>query len=168
MIKGVDKMNNKDRIRVAVILTFVTYCIILLKVIVFKYPRPMIREILASWNLDLVYRNFRSANFLPFRTIIPDLMTFNSYNLKVAMYNIIAFMPMGFFLPIITNRVKNIAFTIIIATAISLIIESIQLITVLGSFDVDDILLNAIGAIFGFIFYLIFIKKKRSMAKGGV
>ena len=53
--------------------------------------------------------------------------------------NIIAFAPFGFFLPVI-----SFGFTW------SLILETLQLIFKVGSFDVDDLFLNTLGAAFGF------------------
>ena len=150
-------MDKKGMIKLITLL-FIIYCLILLILIIFKYPRVLIKEILVSWNFGLVYRNIRTANLIPFRTITRDIFTFDSYYIKVLMYNIIAFVPMGFLLPIISNKGKNIYFITIFATIFSLIIEVIQLITVLGAFDIDDILLNTIGAIIGFTLYLAFLK----------
>jgi len=36
--------------------------------------------------------------------------------------------------------------------------EIIQLLTAIGTFDVDDILLNLLGAVLGYLFYQIFMR----------
>lgn len=41
---------------------------------------------------------------------------------------------------------------------LSLVFEIIQLLTALGDFDVDDILLNVLGAVLGYLFYQIFTR----------
>ena len=41
---------------------------------------------------------------------------------------------------------------------LSLIFETIQLLTGLGEFDVDDILLNILGAVIGYMFYHIVVR----------
>ena len=46
-------------------------------------------------------------------------------------------------------------------TALILTIELVQLLTLLGSFDVDDIILNLGGMTVGYIACLLFHRKKR-------
>ena len=65
--------------------------------------------------------------------------------------NVIAFMPFGFLLPPLMNY-KTIWFvTTIWAFLFSLFAETIQLFFRLGSFDVDDMLLNTVGGLLGYI-----------------
>ena len=87
-------MDKKGMIKLITLL-FIIYCLILLILIIFKYPRVLIKEILVSWNFGLVYRNIRTANLIPFRTITRDILTFDSYYIKVLMYN--PFVLMGFY-----------------------------------------------------------------------
>ena len=67
--------------------------------------------------------------------------------------NVAAFIPCGFFLPIISRRCKRWYNTILISFLFSLSVELIQLVSKVGSFDVDDLLLNTLGGILGFILY---------------
>lgn len=67
--------------------------------------------------------------------------------------NVAAFMPCGFFLPIISRRSKKWQYTILLCFCLSLGVELLQLLVRVGSFDVDDILLNSIGGILGYLFY---------------
>lgn len=69
--------------------------------------------------------------------------------------NIVAFMPCGFFLPIISRRGKAWYRCISLCFGLSLGIELTQLIFCVGSFDVDDLLLNTIGGALGFICFKI-------------
>ena len=70
--------------------------------------------------------------------------------------NILAFMPFGFFRPIIGRR-KNAFFrTLIQGCLFSLMVEVIQLLTNVGSFDVDDIILNTFGVFLGYIIFILF------------
>lgn len=64
--------------------------------------------------------------------------------------NVAAFMPFGFFLPIFSVRCKRFLNTVFYSCELSLLVELIQLITKVGSFDVDDIILNTIGGAAGF------------------
>lgn len=65
--------------------------------------------------------------------------------------NVIAFMPFGFLLPPLMNYKTNWFVTTIWAFLFSLFAETIQLFFRLGSFDVDDMLLNTIGGLLGYI-----------------
>ena len=69
--------------------------------------------------------------------------------------NVVCFMPFGFLLPTVTHNkaFKNIVSVTIMATMFSMIIETAQLITKVGAFDVDDMLLNATGGLLGYIIY---------------
>lgn len=67
--------------------------------------------------------------------------------------NVAAFVPYGFFLPIVSRRSKKWWNTVLLSFGFSLCVELIQLIFRVGSFDVDDILLNTIGGILGYIGY---------------
>ena len=77
--------------------------------------------------------------------------------------NVCVFMPIGMFLPSLLSRCKNIFLTTILCFEYSFCVEVIQLLTKVGSFDVDDLLLNTIGGILGFLVYSIYawIKKLR-------
>lgn len=96
-------------------------------------------------------------NLIPFKTIVSYIIGFNHYPFNVWFFNlfgnVMAFIPLGFFVPIIFHKVKKIKHIIIIAIILSSIIEILQFITKLGSLDIDDIILNAIGAVLGYIIY---------------
>ena len=68
--------------------------------------------------------------------------------------NILIFVPYGFFIAMAS---KNRGFfkTVFYSFGLSLGVEVFQLITQVGSFDVDDLLLNTIGGAAGYIFFLI-------------
>lgn len=65
--------------------------------------------------------------------------------------NVIWFLPFGFFLPLISRRGEKWYCTIPLGAGFSLFIELVQLVTRVGSFDVDDIFLNSIGVILGYV-----------------
>ena len=66
--------------------------------------------------------------------------------------NIFLFLPLGFFIGSL-SKIKKYLVPMLIGL-ISLIIESIQLL-IGRSFDVDDVLLNLIGGILGYVIYMI-------------
>lgn len=67
--------------------------------------------------------------------------------------NIVCFMPFGFLLPTISRKkiFKNIVSVTILAMMFSVFIETAQLLTKVGAFDVDDIFLNTIGGMAGYL-----------------
>lgn len=79
--------------------------------------------------------------------------------------NVVVFMPIGAFLPKLIDRCKNIFFTTLLSFELSLCIELIQLVTRVGSFDVDDLFLNTLGGILGYIVYMICHKMKQRLLK---
>ena len=85
--------------------------------------------------------------------------------------NVIAFAPFGFLLPILKENYRNFFVITFISMFFSLSIELIQLTTRVGIFDVDDILLNTVGGVLGYIIFLVFngirkIIKHRSDIRG--
>ncbi len=68
--------------------------------------------------------------------------------------NIVAFFPFGFFMPILHPKCRSFLYTVFFSFEFSLIVETIQLISKVGSFDVDDLLLNTIGGALGCLIFL--------------
>lgn len=64
--------------------------------------------------------------------------------------NVIGFIPYGFILPVIARKCRSGFFIILSGFGISLLVETIQLITKVGCFDVDDLILNTLGAALGY------------------
>ena len=98
------------------------------------------------------------SNLIPFKTIISYIQrlingTINSNIVFINIVgNLIAFAPTGFFIPILFGeRIKSLRkFTSLIAITV-LIVEIIQFITFTGQLDVDDIILNTVGAVIVFL-----------------
>ena len=68
--------------------------------------------------------------------------------------NIIFFMPFGFLLPTLWNKFRKFIPTVFAGFIFSLIIEVGQLFTIRAT-DVDDLLMNTLGTILGFILFKI-------------
>lgn len=68
--------------------------------------------------------------------------------------NIVIFVPYGFFISM-ASRSRGFFKTLFFSMGLSLCVEITQLFTRVGSFDVDDILLNTIGGVIGYIIFLI-------------
>ena len=71
--------------------------------------------------------------------------------------NIAMFVPLGFLLPCITDRFAKLKFTLSGAVLLAFVLEALQLLTLRGSFDIDDIILRSVGAMLGFaVWHIIF------------
>ena len=68
--------------------------------------------------------------------------------------NIIFFMPFGFLLPTLWNKLRKFIPTVFAGFIFSLIIEVGQLFTIRAT-DVDDLIMNTLGTILGFILFKI-------------
>jgi Glycopeptide antibiotics resistance protein len=60
-------------------------------------------------------------------------------------------MPMGFLLPIIFEKLRNLIKIITVIFLISTVLEMTQLWQGLGIADIDDIILNTLGGVMGYI-----------------
>ena len=78
--------------------------------------------------------------------------------------NVLIFLPFGFFMAM-ASKYRSFLSTLIYSFALSLTIELSQLFMKVGCFDVDDLLLNTIGGILGFISFLICNVIRRNYAK---
>lgn len=99
----------------------------------------------------------REYNLVPFKTI-KNYIRYRAYvNTETLVINIIgnvvAFMPMGFFIPILFRNKRSLIEVLFFSSLISLIAEFMQYRFVVGSFDVDDIILNTLGGIIGYILF---------------
>lgn len=108
---------------------------------------------------------FEHINLIPFKTII-GYIKYN--NIKFIIINIIgnlvAFMPMGLFMPLIFNKINNVFKFVLSVGLFVIIIEVLQLILLTGSLDIDDLILNVSGALI--VYYLFrYFKDRRSNGK---
>jgi glycopeptide antibiotics resistance protein len=69
--------------------------------------------------------------------------------------NIIAFAPFGFLLPLLNIKFRKFFYVTFLSLMFSLVIETIQLIFKVGIFDVDDIMMNTIGGVIGYLTFAI-------------
>ncbi len=94
-------------------------------------------------------------NLTPFETIKMYIVYMDYFSFHVWFINlfgnIIAFMPFGLLLPLLSDRWKGAFRITILSFFASLAAETIQLTFHVGRFDVDDMILNTIGGLLGYI-----------------
>jgi glycopeptide antibiotics resistance protein len=142
---------NRRLIRLFFIICLIVYLILLIKLIILKFPDTMISAMLNGWSIQGVIRSIRAANIIPFRTIFNSL--FNAQlvvELPTLIYNILAFVPLGILLPLISDKARNWRVVLLVGVIVSLSLEVIQLVTLLGEADIDDVILNVTGTLIGY------------------
>ncbi len=97
-------------------------------------------------------------NLIPFHEIKRYLTHVDSLGIVAVaanlIGNVILFVPLGYFLPSFFARGRlRPHFTIPICMCISIAVEISQFMTKTGSLDVDDVILNTIGGIIGYLGY---------------
>ena len=96
-------------------------------------------------------------NLAPFKEIMRFITYYETLGMKAVVVNlagnVIAFMPFGFFMLVVSRRSRGPVRIIFLGFGFSLMLETIQLGFKVGSFDVDDLILNTLGAAIGFFCY---------------
>ncbi|MGO0061295.1 VanZ family protein [Brevibacillus fluminis] len=109
-----------------------------------------------------------NQNTVPLRTIIGYVTHHQDYAAATILYNtagnVLLFMPFGFLLPLLFTRLASIHRVFFASLAASLALEWGQLLFSMGSFDVDDMLLNTIGALGGFGLYTVWQRWRKRQA----
>ena len=70
-----------------------------------------------------------------------------------AFENIVLFVPLGFMIPFVWKYFRGIFRCLLAGFAISVLIEVSQLASSRGFFDIDDIILNSIGTVLGYVLF---------------
>ena len=95
-------------------------------------------------------------NFVPFKTITTYVSAIFTGNMNVdipirnLIGNVFLFFPMGIYLPYFNQKLRNLKTYASFMAIFIIIIEILQLFTRVGSFDIDDFILNMLGAVIGY------------------
>ena len=74
--------------------------------------------------------------------------------------NVIMFVPLGFFLPAVFPKARSFRRSMLFSLLLLCAVELIQFFTLLGSLDIDDVILNMVGVLVGYGVYWLFARKK--------
>ena len=135
-------MRNKT-VKTVLFILFVIYCAALAFVLFFP-------------NLHRYSHGSRLYNITPFATVseLIGRLIEGTINADIVVrnigVNILLFVPMGAFLPVLFKKLRKFRWVILVCFSATVAAELIQFIFILGSFDVDDIILNTAGAAAGY------------------
>lgn len=118
-------------------------------------------------NIQLIINNIQSnkmnreaglgLNLVPFKTIWAYTSDLGfGIALKNILGNIIPFVPMGFLIPMAFPFQRSLIKTMVSCLFLILSIEILQLIFYLGTFDVDDIILNSLSCFIGYMIFIVY------------
>lgn len=158
MAKKNAKVNTQPLWRFA----FVLYCAVMLWLL---FGRSQ------GWDSSIPYRQLlrNNINLVPCLTIRnyfsvvlqgPEHSYFTHCAINL-LGNILLFIPAGWLLPKVFPTQRNFFRFFATCAGMIFLVETIQLFTLLGSFDIDDLILNLTGMILGFVIYHIVTVAKR-------
>lgn len=139
----------------------IIYLILLIRLIVLKYPYSVFRDIMDEWGKISVREGLllgiQKANLRPFRSILLYIHYFKRINgFDNLIGNVCLFIPLGILFCAAYPKRRRYGLPVLFCGFCSLLMETIQLITLFGIFDVDDIILNTLGGLLGYgIFFII-------------
>lgn len=152
-ISGIS-INDKKEYKRNINIYIMIYILCLISIL-FLVGRPSIR-ISNSWYI---------SELIPFKTIISQLK-YGSINeiVRNIIGNLCLFIPLSFLLILKDNKYKNILRQTLILLPSILMTELLQMITSVGVFDIDDIILNYLGVLlFIIIMNIVNIDKIRKL-----
>lgn len=85
---------------------------------------------------------------------------FDSEGVSTYILNILLFVPLGFLLPLIWKKYRSFSITVLHGMLLSLNIEILQLFNHRVS-DIDDLITNTVGTVFGFLLWKILAGKNK-------
>ena len=148
----------KKTFRTLIYITFIIYCLVVLNLVLLSRIHMFHFDVWSEMWQELWEHRTRlqyGINLIPFRTIGSyinsilrgDIVAIAIRNLAG---NLFMFLPFGIYLPILWKKCRNLKTTLFISFLILLGIELIQFITLLGSLDIDDFILNFCGILMGY------------------
>ena len=160
--------NNKP-MRINLWIFFILYIVLLVTLTLFDTMLGRNGITFINWFSDeFIYFVKHSINLIPFKTIIEFIKEFNSmYSNRTILLNLFgnltALMPMAFFIPLLFKKQDKFKKFFITIVLIVFGIELAQLLTASGRFDIDDFILNVLGATL--MYFILKIKDVNKLIK---
>lgn len=146
-------VKNRKRIRVIGKILFVLYVAFIVYFLIFSdwYGRTGVMQ---EYRYNLVLFQ-EIKRFWEYRAQLGTFAMFTNL-----FGNVLIFVPFGFFMPMASKH-RSFFSTLFYSFGLSLCVETFQLLTRVGSFDVDDLFLNTIGGVVGYIIFAICAAARR-------
>lgn len=150
----VKKLNySKNILKINLIIYFLIYTITIFSLTLFDEIYGRQGLVIIDWDRDLLNNYINTSfNIVPFKTVklfyngyINGFVNYKDFYINI-IGNLFAFMPYGMFLPLIFKRMNKYYKFLITMIIIIISIELLQFLTMSGSCDIDDLILNLLGA----------------------
>ena len=145
---------KKKVINRTICLSFITYLIILLWAIVFKFNAEWVKEV-RLYELNYTYLERINLGYIPFYNIFSQFKKGVYFNLDYFI-NIVIYIPLGLFLKYYLKDKNKLIIFIIVGS--SFLFELEQSITCIGGCDGSDFAMNVIGGMIGIYLFKLFSK----------
>lgn len=140
------KKENKRKIQMISWVFFIIYLVMMVYFLFF------------SEQMGRIPGNQYRYNLVPFA----EIRRYLSYRNKIGTFhvmlnllgNVVCFIPFGFVIPILTRKQTALRM-FLLSMAASVLVELLQLVSMLGSCDVDDIILNTLGGLIGYVLFVV-------------
>lgn len=140
------KKENKRKIQMISWVFFIIYLVMMVYFLFF------------SERMGRVPGNQYRYNLIPFT----EIRRYLQYHQKIGDFNVclnllgnvVCFIPFGFVIPILTRKQTALRMFLLSMLA-SVLVELLQLVSMLGSCDVDDIILNTFGGLIGYFLFVL-------------
>ncbi|MFK0526223.1 VanZ family protein [Paenibacillus illinoisensis] len=159
---------RKIKHKILWIAALIIYLYLLTKLILFK-GGPVDFEVVRVQLMAFLHQpdliHTRTVNLTPFQEISRDWNSLSLHRPGTAIHlvgNVMAFIPLGMFIPMLMgNKLLSGANVFLSSLLLSLGYEVTQLLTGMGIFDVDDLMLNTLGGVIGYILFTMALGMKR-------
>lgn len=144
---------RKETGRTIAILALLAYLLLLSYLLFFSSTYGRTAELGIRYNLTPfleIRRGLEHIDTVGYRYVIVNILG-----------NIVAFMPFGFLLPLVSERKVHVVKAGVMTFLLSLAAETIQLLSGTGAFDVDDLILNTVGGVLGYVCYAVLFGRRR-------
>ncbi|WP_339205431.1 VanZ family protein [Paenibacillus sp. FSL K6-3182] len=102
-------------------------------------------------------------NLVPLYTIKKYIIHYDHFNpdiwFKNLFGNIVLFIPIGIFLPLLNKKYLKVFRLTMVTIMLITAVELTQMLTRVGSFDIDDIILNTFGALLGLLMTRLVVRR---------
>jgi glycopeptide antibiotics resistance protein len=136
---------SKRRKKIGYLILFALYLILLCYFLFFSEEMGRTAE--------TAYYRYNLTLFREIRRIFKARKAYPQMFLLNIVGNVVGFMPFGYLVPKLTRRNTTFFFTALFSFELSLCVETLQLVFKRGCFDVDDLLLNTLGGMLGYLVY---------------
>ena len=116
------------------------------------------------WEAKELYWAYVSRNFnlIPFAEIAAYMVRGGENAVINLGGNILMFVPLGFFVPMRWENLRPFGKAMASCAAMILAVELVQLFSLLGRGDIDDLILNMLGAALGWVLCRMWLKRKKT------